>query len=298
MAWCWRPVLMAASRCWSRSINRPLLARACDSPVIVDSHCHLADEKFADDLSAVVSRAQDAGVSRALCILSADEPEEIARAAVVRAAWPAVLFSAAIHPHRAGAYAGRIAEAARITREAAESSSAVAIGEIGLDYHYDFAPREVQADVFAAQIAVALERDAPVVIHTREASDDTFAVLRDAGQGRVRGVMHCFSGTADEARRALDLGFLLSLSGILTFPKADALREIARTVPIDRLLVETDAPFLAPVPYRGKRNEPSFVARTLDVLASLHQMTPAALAEQIAANFDRLLGPTHATRPA
>jgi TatD DNase family protein len=266
--------------------------------VIVDSHCHLADDKFAGDLDAVVARARDAGVSRALCILSADEPEEVARAAQVRQAWPAVLFSAAIHPHRAGAYAGRVADAARITREAAESSNAVAIGEIGLDYHYDFAPRDVQADVFASQIAVALDRDAPVVIHTREASEDTFAVLKDAGQSRVRGVMHCFSGTADEARRALDLGFLVSLSGILTFPRAESLRDVARMVPLDRLLVETDAPFLAPVPHRGKRNEPAFVARTLDVLASLRQMAPAALAEQIATNFDAMLGPAHASRPA
>jgi TatD DNase family protein len=264
--------------------------------VIVDSHCHLADVKFAGDLDAVVARARDAGVSRALCILSADEPDEVARAVVVRQAWASVLFSAAIHPHRAGAYAGRVPDAARITREAADVSNAVAIGEIGLDYHYDFAPRDVQAEVFAAQIAVAVDRDAPVVIHTREASEDTFAVLRDAGQGRVRGVMHCFSGTADEARRALDLGFLVSLSGILTFPKADALREVARLVPLDRLLVETDAPFLAPVPYRGKRNEPAFVARTLEVLASLRQMGQAALAEQIAANFDGMPGPANAVR--
>ena len=266
--------------------------------MIVDSHCHLADDKFAGDLDAVVARAQAAGVSRALCILSADEPEEVARAAQVRQAWPAVLFSAAIHPHRAGAYAGCVADAARITREAAESSNAVAIGEIGLDYHYDFAPRDVQAEVFAAQIGVALDRDAPVVIHTREASEDTFAILRDAGQSRVRGVMHCFSGTADEARQALDLGFLVSLSGIVTFPRAESLRDVARMVPLDRLLVETDAPFLAPVPHRGKRNEPAFVARTLDVLASLRQMAPAALAEQIATNFDAMLGPAHTKRPA
>ncbi len=266
--------------------------------MIVDSHCHLADEKFAGDLDAVVARARDAGVTRALCILSADEPDEVARSVAVRRAWPAVQFAAAIHPHRAGTYAGRIEDAARVTREAAESAGAVAIGEIGLDYHYDFAPPPVQAEVFAAQIAVALDRDAPVVIHTREASDDTLAVLREAGKGRVRGVMHCFSGTAEEARRALDLGFLVSLSGILTFPRAEDLREVARMVPIDRLLVETDAPFLAPVPYRGKRNEPAFVARTLDVLATLRQMTPAALAVQVAANFDAMLGPAHASRPA
>lgn len=260
--------------------------------MIVDSHCHLADEKFAGDLDAVVSRAQAAGVSRALCILSADEPEEVARASRVRQAWPAVLFSAAVHPHRAGAYGGRVADAARVTRTAAESSDAVAIGEIGLDYHYDFAPKDVQREVFVAQIGVALARDAPVVIHTRDASADTFGVLREAGQGRVRGVMHCFSGTADEARQALDLGFWISLSGIVTFPKAQALRDVARMVPVDRLLVETDAPFLAPVPHRGQRNEPAFVTRTLEALASLHQLTVSALAERIAVNFDAMLGPS------
>ena len=262
--------------------------------MIVDSHCHLADEKFAGDLDAVVGRAQEAGVSRALCILSADEPDEVGRAAIVRAAWPAVLFAAAIHPHRAGAYAGRPDLAAQTTARAADAADAVAIGEIGLDYHYDFAPRDVQAEVFASQIEVALVRDAAVVSHTREASGDTFAVLREAGRGRVRGVMHCFSGTADEARHALDIGFYISLSGIVTFPKADALRDVARVVPIDRLLIETDAPFLAPVPHRGKRNEPAFVARTLDVLAALRGMTPDALAGQIAANFDALLGPVGA----
>src|SRR5262245_41227664 len=148
---------------------------------MIDSHCHLADEAFAPDLDAVVRRAQEAGVSSALCILSADEADELARARVVAAAWPAVRFAAAIHPHRAGAYAGRREQAAATARAAVDETGAVAVGEIGLDYHYNFSPREVQREVFEAQLGVALERHLPVVIHTREATDDTYGMLREAG---------------------------------------------------------------------------------------------------------------------
>ena len=257
---------------------------------MIDSHCHLADDKFAADLPAVVARATTAGVTTALCILSADEPDEVGRAADVRAAWPAVQFAAAIHPHRAAAYAGRAAVAAGITRAAAQTSAAVAIGEIGLDYHYDFAPRDVQRDVFAAQIALACERDLPVIIHTREATADTIAVLKEAGQGRVRGVFHCFSGSREEAVQGLDLGFYISLAGILTFPKAGSLRDTAAMIPGDRLLVETDAPFLAPVPNRGKRNEPAWVRATLETLASVHGMPADVMASHVAANFRTLIG--------
>jgi TatD DNase family protein len=168
----------------------------------------------------------------------------------------------------------------------------VAIGEIGLDYHYDHAPRDVQREVFAAQVALAIETDRPVIIHTREATPDTIAVLRDAGQGRARGVIHCFSGSIDEARQALDLGFFISLAGILTFPKADALRDVGRFVPSDRLLIETDAPFLAPVPYRGKRNEPAWVAKTLDLLASVRGLPADSLERDLGSNFSRFLAPT------
>jgi TatD DNase family protein len=265
---------------------------------MIDSHCHLADEAFASDLDAVVARAQAAGVREALCILSADEPEEIARAGVVTSAWPAVQFVAGVHPHRAGAYAGRTADAGAVAHAAVRQVGAVAVGEIGLDYHYDFAPRDVQRDVFATQIAVAISNDWPVVIHTREATDDTIDVLRSAGHGRVRGVFHCFSGTRDEARRGLDLGFLISLSGIVTFPKAEELREVARFVPADRLLVETDAPFLAPVPHRGKRNEPAWVMETLTRLAAVRSVTPEEMGRTVAANLASLVGPragkTHA----
>lgn len=256
---------------------------------MIDTHCHLAGDEFSADLADVVARANAAGVTDAICILAADAPGELARAAAVRAAWPSVRFAAGIHPHAAGGYAGRVAEAAAATRAAIGAvPGVVAVGEIGLDYFYDHAPRDVQQAVFAEQIGVALERDLPVVIHTRDAMADTAAVLRSAGQGRVRGVIHCFTGSAEDARVALDLGFYISFSGILTFPKGAALRDTAALVPLDRILVETDAPFLAPVPHRGKRNEPAWVAATLATLADLKGLTVAAAADAVQANAARL----------
>jgi TatD DNase family protein len=257
---------------------------------MIDSHCHLADEVFAPDLVEVAGRARAAGVSDALCILSADEPGELARTKIVRDVWPSIRFAAAIHPHRSGPYARRLADAIRVTREAVTKTGASAIGEIGLDYHYDFAPRSVQRDVFAAQLSLAVETGKPVIIHTREATEDTMALLREAGQARVRGVMHCFSGTVDDARQALDIGFFISLAGILTFPKAPELREVASLVPIDRLLVETDAPFLAPVPYRGKRNEPAWVVHTAAALAAARDESPDVINAALDANFRAFIG--------
>ena len=256
---------------------------------MIDTHCHLADDAFAGDLDAVIDRGRGAGVEEVLCILSADEPDEVARGAEVSAAWPAVRFAAGVHPHRAGAYAGRASDAAGATLAAVDARGAVAIGEIGLDYHYDFAPRDVQREVFAAQLEAAATRRLPVVIHTREASDDTFAILRDAA-GTIRAVMHCFTGTADEARQALDLGCLISFAGILTFPKAGSLRDVAAFVPDDRWLVETDAPFLAPVPYRGKRNEPAWVAETLTVLAATRRITVDAASASLARTWRAFIG--------
>ena len=260
---------------------------------MIDSHCHLADEKFAGDLHEVVSRATDAGLTSALCILSADEPDEVARTDVVLSAWPEVRFSAGVHPHRAGGFAERPADAATAASAAIDRAGAVALGEIGLDYHYDFSPRAVQQAVFEAQVALALSRGLPVVVHTREATDDTMAVLRNA-RG-VSGVMHCFTGTLDEARQALDIGFHISLSGIVTFPRAESLREVAKFVPGDRLLVETDAPFLAPVPHRGQRNEPAWVVETLRSIATVRGVPATELAATVVQNFLALV-PTPSLR--
>ena len=253
---------------------------------MIDSHCHLADEKFSQDLPLVVSRAREAGLTSALCILSADELDEVERAVTVRSTWPEVRFSAGVHPHRAAEFAERPRDAAAAAAAAIDRLGAVAVGEIGLDYHYDFAPRAVQRAVFELQVELAVLRGLPVVIHTREATDDTIAVLKQA-QG-VSGVMHCFTGTVDEARQALELGFHVSLSGIVTFPRAEMLREVARFVPANRLLVETDAPFLAPVPYRGQRNEPAWVVETLNAIAAVRRVTATELAATVVHNFETL----------
>jgi TatD DNase family protein len=255
---------------------------------MIDSHCHLADEAFEDDLEAVVARAKEAGLAGALVILAAGDEAEAARARKVREAWGAVRFAAGVHPHNAGAFAGRPADAAGTTVAHGTPFTACAVGEIGLDYHYDFSPRDVQREVFAAQLAIAKHLDRPVIIHTREATDDTFDILKAAGG--VRGVFHCFTGDAVMARRVLDIGFHVSFSGIATFPKAENIREAAKLVPDDRLLVETDSPYLAPAPFRGKRNEPAYVTRVVDALAALRGVAPAQLAERTSLNFDGLFG--------
>ena len=256
---------------------------------MIDSHCHLADDVFEPDLETVVTRAKTAGLTAALVILSAGDDEEAARARKVREAWRAVRFATGVHPHSAGDFAGRAGAAAETTRVRAAAFDACGIGEIGLDYHYDFAPRDVQRQVFAAQLALAREMNRPVIIHTREATDDTFALIDESGG--VRGVFHCFTGDAAMARRALDIGFYLSFAGIVSFPKAESLREAARIVPADRLLVETDSPYLAPVPFRGKRNEPAYVARVVESLAQTRGTVPETLAEQTSNNFVTLFGP-------
>ena len=259
---------------------------------MIDSHCHLADEVFAADLDAVVARAKMAGLERVMVILEAGNQKEAAQAAHVERLWPETRFAIGVHPHQAHQFADDPEWTAALVRDQFDSTpGARAIGEIGLDYHYDFSPRDVQHAVFRAQVRVARERKRPVVIHTREADDDTLAILREEGRGDVQGVLHCFTGTPALARAGLDLGFYISLAGIITFPKAADLRETARAVPIDRLLTETDSPFLAPVPYRGKRNEPAFVARVVATLAQLHGVDEAEMARHTSANFHRLFRP-------
>lgn len=234
---------------------------------MIDSHCHLAGEEFAADLDEVVRRALAADVTSALCVLAAGDGAEAARARQVRATWPAVRFAVGVHPHHAGQFTGRVDEAVALVRTDVAREGACAVGEIGLDYHYDFSPRDVQQEIFRAQVGLARELGLPIIIHTREATVDTFRIIGEAGGGAVRGVFHCFTGDAAMARAALDVGFCVSFAGIVTFPKAEAVREAARLVPDDRLLCETDAPYLAPVPYRGRRNEPGYVARVVEALA-------------------------------
>jgi TatD DNase family protein len=197
-----------------------------------------------------------------------------------------------VHPHRAAAFADDPASAAVLTDARIESEPLVrAVGEVGLDYHYDFAPRDVQRAVFAAQVRLACDRRLPLVVHTREADDDTLEVLASVGKGDARGVFHCFSGDWAFARRALDLGFHISFSGIVTFPRCAAIRDAAARVPLDRLLTETDAPYLAPVPHRGSRNEPSRVMDVGRALADLRGITRDTLAAAVVANYRALFAP-------
>jgi TatD DNase family protein len=251
----------------------------------IDSHVHLADPAFDDDRADTVERARSAGALALVCI--GESLDAARRAGDLAARHPGFCFhTAGVHPHDAADFdasrdlAGIRAELAR---------GAVAVGECGLDYHYDHSPRERQRDAFAAQLALAAEQARPVVVHSREAEDDTRAMVSDAGRAGVRGVLHCFTGSHALARAALDVGWLVSFSGIVTFRKWDD-DELVRLVPDDRLLVESDAPYLAPVPHRGRRNEPSYVPLTIERVAAIRRSTPDALAGITAANARHLFG--------
>jgi TatD DNase family protein len=259
---------------------------------MIDSHCHLADEAFAADLESVVQRARQSGLERALVILEAGNEGEAARAVRVQALWPDVRTAIGVHPHIAHQYAGEPDRVEQVVRsQIAAAPSARAVGEIGLDYHYDHSPRDVQQEIFARQIRIARELTLPVVVHTREADEDTLTLLRDEGKGEVQGVLHCFTGPLGLAQAALELGLFVSLAGIVTFPRAAALRDVAREVPLDRLLVETDSPFLSPVPHRGTRNEPAHVAHVIAAVAQIHHLDPGEVARRTSANFHRLFRP-------
>jgi TatD DNase family protein len=273
------------------ALSRPSLDPTAIPPPIpagaalIDSHCHLDMEDFDADRDAVLARAAAAGV-RAMVTIGAGGPVEANRRAVALAAAHAPVFATVgIHPHEATLVTDAlIDELAAMAR----SPKVVAIGETGLDYHYEHSARPQQRAAFARFVALARGLGRPVVVHLREADADALAILRSEGARDCGGVIHCFSGDAASARAFLDLGLSLSFSGIVTFKNADALRAAARVVPVDRLMVETDAPFLAPIPFRGKRNEPALVARTAAVLAEVRGEPLAALADQTSRNTERL----------
>jgi TatD DNase family protein len=230
-----------------------------------------------------------------MVILEGGNVTEAEQATRIEQLWPDTRFAIGVHPHQAHQFSDDPRRAVAVVREQlAATPAARAVGEIGLDYHYDFSPRDVQQAVFRGQVRLARELQRPVVVHTREADEDTLAILREEGAGerhQVRGVLHCFTGNDALAAGGLDLGFYISLAGIITFPRAGDLRETVRRVPLDRLLTETDSPFLAPVPHRGKRNEPAYVARVVDTLADLHGLAPADMAACTSANFHTLFRP-------
>ena len=254
--------------------------------MLVDSHCHLEYKGLVEDQAGVLARARDAGVSGFLSISTRQREwaQVIATAERERDVWASV----GIHPHEADVHAD-MGEAALL--EAAAHPRVIAIGETGLDYYYDHSDRQTQQALFRRHIAVARETGLPVIVHTRDAEDDTASILEDEmGKGAFPGLIHCFTASADFARKALDLGLSISLSGIVTFKNAKDLQAIAVALPEDRLLVETDAPFLAPVPHRGQVCEPAFTADTARFVAGLRGTSLEALAEATTANFRRLFG--------
>jgi len=252
--------------------------------MLVDSHCHLDFPEFEAELPAVVARADAAGVRT--CVSISTTLTRFERVREVAEQFPFVYCSVGIHPHEAEK---EPLDNEQPLIERALHRKVVGIGETGLDYYYEHSPREAQQNNFRAHIRAARETGLPLIVHTRDAEDDTIAMLREEmGEGAFRGLIHCFTGTEKLARAALDLGFSISASGIMTFKKSDGLRDVLRGIPLDRLLVETDAPYLAPTPHRGKRNEPAFVVHTAEALAALKGVSSDVLARATTDNFLRL----------
>ncbi len=252
--------------------------------MLIDSHCHLDFADFAPERDRVVERARAAGLRRMITIST--RTDAFAAISEIADTYEDVFCTVGTHPHQAH-------EEAEVTEDRlvalARHPKCVGIGEAGLDYHYDKAPRDIAARVFRTHIGAARTSGLPIVIHARDADADVAAILSDEMEkGTFKGLLHCFTASASLAEAALSLGLFISFSGVLTFKNSQTLREIARTVPMDRLLVETDAPFLAPVPYRGKRNEPAFVAATAKTLAEVKGVSLETIAKETSANALRL----------
>ncbi len=254
---------------------------------LIDSHCHLDSSEFDSDRDEVIQRALDAGVEHMLAIGTGQGPPDLEAGVRLADKHPAFYATVGVHPHDAAKATPD--DLARLGDLLAHPK-VIAVGEIGLDYHYDFSPRGTQQSIFIEQMAIAAAARKPIVIHTREAWDDTIALIeRHWTPSGLPGIMHCFSGGPAEAQRALALGFYLSFGGIVTFPKALELQTAARQAPANRMLIETDAPYLAPVPKRGKRNEPALMVHTAQKLASLRGETYEDVCRVTTENFRRLM---------
>jgi TatD DNase family protein len=274
--------------------------------MFVDSHCHIDGAEYDPDREEVISRARDAGVTTMLNVGTGDPHSGAFERAVELAEKHADVYAAVgVHPHDAKLFTDRAEQ--RLLDLAKQSRRVIAWGEIGLDYHYDHSPRDVQREVFRRQLRLARLLELPVVIHSREANDDTIAILREEMSGgpgvapvnhaqdarattrlNKYGVLHCFGGSLEMATSAIDLGFFISFAGNLTFKKAEDLRSIARQLPLDRLLIETDCPYLTPVPFRGKRNEPARVVETARCLTELHGKEFGEIGRITSENFGKL----------
>jgi TatD DNase family protein len=259
--------------------------------MFVDSHAHIDGPEFDADRDEMLERAVAAGVTTILNVGTGDPHSGVFERAIEVGRRHAHIYTAiGVHPHDARFYDDK-AEAL-IKRLFETAARVIAWGEIGLDFHYNNSPQDVQIEAFKRQLHAARKCGVPVIIHTREAETETIEILQsDYADAECRGVFHCFSGSRELARRALDLGFAISFSGIITFKKADELREIAKEVPLDRLLIETDCPFLAPVPYRGKRNEPTYVIEVARCIAELRGLPLKEIARLTTDNFEALFDP-------
>lgn len=253
--------------------------------MFIDSHCHLDDSDFDADREAVITRARDAGVRYLMTIGGAAGPDTMDEALRLADQHEGIFAAAGIHPHEAGK-----AEAKHFNQlqEWATNPKFLAVGEIGLDYHYDHSPRQVQKDVLVRQLDLAREIRRPIVIHCREAWTDLSEIIAAHWQANgLGGILHCFGGERDDARRFLDWGFLVSFAGNVTFKKAENLRAVAKEIPLNRLLTETDSPYLAPTPHRGKRNEPANVVHVTRALADIHNLSGEEFGRQTIENFSR-----------
>ncbi len=254
----------------------------------VDSHCHLDYPELSDDLEATLAHGKNAGVGHMLTI--SVDMDKTQRIQAIADSHPHIHATFGIHPHEAERTLKEYSldDLKKALRVEAAKPKVVGFGETGLDYYYMHSPKEPQQESFQAHIEAALELDLPLVVHTRDAEEDTIQFLKEFGQGKVRGLIHCFSGTDYLAREALDLGFYISVSGIITFNKAEEIRKVIADVPMERLLIETDAPYLAPVPYRGKPNQPAYVVHTAQKLAEVKGVSLEEVADSTTRNFYQL----------
>ena len=257
--------------------------------MFIDSHAHIDGHEFDNDREEVIARAQAADVSLILNVGTGDPHSgAFERAVELGKKHESVFTAIGTHPHDAHLYDDAAEEK---IKNLINNEHVIAWGEIGLDFHYDNSPRDVQIEVFKRQLRAARECDLPVVIHTREAEAETIEILQsEYKDAQRRGVFHCFSGSRELAQRALEIGFMISFSGIVTFKKAEDLRDVARQVPLDRLLIETDCPYLTPIPYRGKRNEPAYVVEVARCLAGLHGVEIEEMGRITSENFNRFFG--------
>jgi TatD DNase family protein len=255
------------------------------SATLFDSHCHLEDERFTSQVDGALERMREAGVAR--CILAGSDLESSARVAALAAKYPNVYGVAGVHPHEASGYNDDTLPALQTLLQGVRM---VGVGEIGLDYHYDFSPREAQRSAFVRQLEFAHDLHLPVVLHVRDAHGDVTELLRQRRGQLPAGVLHCYTGSLESAREYLNMGFYISFSGSVTFKSARNLQEVARFVPDDRLLVETDSPYLTPEPMRGRPNEPAYVRYVAQKVAELRQTTLTELSARTTANVETLYG--------